>query len=92
MAGGRPPSFNSFTCPNCQALYELVRVEAGPETTLQDVKCLLVANLFPLATANSFSNTFCYGKRLAYRNGALIENPSQHWKLARAKSVVCVVL
>ena len=29
MAGGRPPLSNSFTCPNCQALYEVVKVEAG---------------------------------------------------------------
>ena len=39
MAGGRPPSFNSFTCPNCQALYHVVKVEAGPETVFQDVAC-----------------------------------------------------
>ena len=30
--GGRPPSFISFTCANCQALYHVVKVEAGPET------------------------------------------------------------
>jgi hypothetical protein len=24
--------FNSFTCPDCQALYHIVKVEAGPET------------------------------------------------------------
>jgi hypothetical protein len=29
----------SFTCPNCQALYQLVKVEAGPETTFHDVAC-----------------------------------------------------
>ena len=33
MPGGRPPSFNSFTCPNCGAYYQVVKVEAGPETT-----------------------------------------------------------
>ena len=37
IAGGRRPT---FTCPNCQALYEVVKVEAGPETTLQEVTCL----------------------------------------------------
>ena len=26
---GRPPSFKSFTCPNCQALYHIVKVEVG---------------------------------------------------------------
>jgi len=39
MAGGRPRSFNSFTCPNCNAFYQVVKVEAGPETVLQDVPC-----------------------------------------------------
>ena len=38
MGGGRPRA--SFTCPNCQALYEVVKVEAGPETTLREVTCL----------------------------------------------------
>jgi predicted Zn finger-like uncharacterized protein len=39
MTGGRPPAFNSFTCPNCQALYHIVKVEAGPETVFQEVPC-----------------------------------------------------
>jgi hypothetical protein len=39
MAGGRPPSFRSFTCPNCRALYQLVKAEAGPETVDQQVGC-----------------------------------------------------
>jgi predicted Zn finger-like uncharacterized protein len=39
MAGGRPPSLNSFTCPNCQALYHIVKVERGPETVDRDVTC-----------------------------------------------------
>ena len=39
MAGGRPPSFNSFTCPNCKVLYHIVKVEAGPETVFQEVTC-----------------------------------------------------
>jgi hypothetical protein len=36
MAGGR---FNTFTCPNCQALYEIVKVEAGPETEKREIIC-----------------------------------------------------
>jgi hypothetical protein len=34
---GRPR--NSFTCPNCQALYEIVKVEAGPETDDREIGC-----------------------------------------------------
>ena len=36
MAGVR---FNSFTCPNCNALYQLVRVEAGHETGQREPTC-----------------------------------------------------
>ena len=32
-------SFISFTCPNCQALYQIVKVEAGPESVSHDVPC-----------------------------------------------------
>jgi hypothetical protein len=39
MAGGRPPSFNSFTCPNCGALYQVVKVERGPETNNLNLTC-----------------------------------------------------
>jgi predicted Zn finger-like uncharacterized protein len=39
MAGGKPSSSISFTCPNCQAQYHVVKVEAGPETACHDVTC-----------------------------------------------------
>jgi predicted Zn finger-like uncharacterized protein len=32
-------AFNQFTCPNCKALYEVVEVEAGPETADREVTC-----------------------------------------------------
>ena len=37
MLGGRPRY--SFACPSCDALYELVKVEAGPETVDCEVAC-----------------------------------------------------
>jgi hypothetical protein len=37
MPDGR--SRYSFVCPNCDALYELVKVEAGPETVDRAVAC-----------------------------------------------------
>ena len=37
MPGDRPR--NSFVCPNCDALYKLVKVEAGPETVVREVAC-----------------------------------------------------
>jgi hypothetical protein len=39
MAGGRSRTFMSFTCPECQAFYQLVKVEAGSETIFHDVAC-----------------------------------------------------
>jgi hypothetical protein len=39
MAGGRPPSFNSFTCPSCNALYQVVKAEPGPETVDREIAC-----------------------------------------------------
>ena len=47
MAGGRAPSFISFTCPNCRALYQLVKVDAGPETVDQEVACRVCGAPFP---------------------------------------------
>jgi predicted Zn finger-like uncharacterized protein len=39
MPGGRPAAFNTFTCPNCGAFYQVVKVEAGPETDNREIKC-----------------------------------------------------
>jgi hypothetical protein len=35
MATGKP----SFQCPNCNALYQLVKVEADPRTTDREITC-----------------------------------------------------
>ena len=39
MPGGRPPSFNPFTCPNCGAHYQVVKVAAGRETDDREINC-----------------------------------------------------
>src|SRR5262245_60939572 len=44
MAGGRPRAFSTFTCPKftcpkCKALYQVVKVEAWPETTGHEITC-----------------------------------------------------
>jgi predicted Zn finger-like uncharacterized protein len=39
MPGDRPASFPSFTCPHCQALYQVVKAEAGPESVDRAVPC-----------------------------------------------------
>jgi hypothetical protein len=32
-------AFNPSACPNCKAFYEVVKVEAGPETTNREPTC-----------------------------------------------------
>jgi hypothetical protein len=32
-------AFSPFTCPNCKAFYEVVKVEAGPETADREITC-----------------------------------------------------
>jgi hypothetical protein len=44
MANNRP---SLFFCPNCQALYQVVKVEAGPETTNREIACRLCDAPFP---------------------------------------------
>jgi hypothetical protein len=39
MAKGGPSSVDFFTCLNCKALYQLVKVEAGPETVDRALTC-----------------------------------------------------
>jgi len=31
--------FNTFTCLNCKALYQVVKVEAGPQTKAHEIAC-----------------------------------------------------
>jgi transcription elongation factor Elf1 len=39
MPAGRPPASVSFNCPNCQSLYQVIKVEAGPETNDRELSC-----------------------------------------------------
>jgi hypothetical protein len=39
MPGGRPAALNPFICPNCGAFYQVVKVEAGPETDNREISC-----------------------------------------------------
>lgn len=34
-----PTGMPSFNCPHCNALYRIVRAEAGPETVNQEITC-----------------------------------------------------
>ena len=43
MTTGKP----TFNCPNCNALYQIVKVEAGPETVDRQVTCRACGCPFP---------------------------------------------
>jgi hypothetical protein len=43
MANDKPTYF----CPNCNALYQIVRVEAGPETAYREITCRDCGGPFP---------------------------------------------
>jgi hypothetical protein len=33
--------FNMFTCPSCRAPYQIIKVEAGPESDSREIVCLV---------------------------------------------------
>jgi hypothetical protein len=48
-ATGRP----FFTCPNCNALYHIIKVEAGPESADREITCRACGGHFLAAKENS---------------------------------------
>jgi hypothetical protein len=56
MPGGRPSAFKSFICPNCQALYQIVKVEAGPETMIGSQRVALAGDRWRGGTASLCSS------------------------------------
>jgi hypothetical protein len=39
MARDRARASNPFTCPNCDAFHQVVKIEAGPETDNREITC-----------------------------------------------------
>jgi len=59
-----------FNCPHCDALYQIVKVEAGPETVTDDwVTCRNCAGALPAAKGIPSSNIFFCGSRSALVDG-----------------------
>jgi transcription elongation factor Elf1 len=54
--------FNTFTCPDCQALYHIVKVEAGPETIHRAVTCLVCGAKLPSREGESVLKYFLLRK------------------------------
>ena len=60
MAGGRPRTFDASLCPNCKAFYQVVKVEAGPETADSEITCRVCGGPLAGREGTSFSSiSFC---------------------------------
>jgi predicted Zn finger-like uncharacterized protein len=58
MATGKP----SFHCPNCNALYQVVKSEAGPETVDREITCRSCGGPFPRREGKFILTYFCLRK------------------------------
>ena len=70
MPGGRPPSFISFNCPNCNALYQVVQAEAGPETVYSEIACRSCSAALPGREGNFVLKYFLCGRQDVFRSGS----------------------
>ena len=69
MPGGRPPSFNPFTCANCGASYQVVKVEAGPETGNREITCQVCGAQLAGREGNFVLKYFLLRKGIPSRRG-----------------------
>ena len=58
MVARRSAAFDAFACPNCDALYQLVKGEAGPETLDRALMCRACGGPLPGRKEISCSSTF----------------------------------
>jgi hypothetical protein len=65
--GGAPMPISKplFFCPNCKALYQVVKAEAGPETADREITYQECKGPLPAREENSFSNILCCERRRA---------------------------
>jgi predicted Zn finger-like uncharacterized protein len=62
MAGPQAAYIRSFTCPNCQALYYVVKGERGLETVDRQVACRVCGASFPGREGDFVLKYFLLGK------------------------------
>ena len=64
-----------FNCPHCNALYQIIKVEAGPETISDRwVTCRNCARALPAREGNSVIKYFLFGKRPGLIHGRVNGN------------------
>jgi hypothetical protein len=84
---GRGPS--SFTCPSCKALYELVKVAAGPETVFRDVSCRVCDRALAGREGDFVLKYFLLRKGRTFKNRGAHSKPQPTSAFGRAHSDDC---
>ena len=68
MAGGRPPSFNSITCPSCQALITSSKSKPDLRRTFKMWRAVFAVALCLVVKAILSLNTSSYEKRVGSKS------------------------
>jgi predicted Zn finger-like uncharacterized protein len=69
----------SFTCPNCNALYQVVRHEAGPETVNHEITCRACGSPFPARDGRFVLKYFVLRKGGLIQGAARAAEGRQHF-------------
>jgi transcription elongation factor Elf1 len=59
----------TFTCPNCNALYQVVKVEAGPETNDRAITCRVCGGPLAGREGKSVLKYFLLRKAIRRKHG-----------------------
>jgi hypothetical protein len=70
MPDDRERFSNAFTCPNCGALYQVIKVEAGPETENREIGCRACGGPLVGRDGKFVLKYFLSRKGIAYRRRA----------------------
>jgi hypothetical protein len=83
--GRRTAGLNFFTCPNCRALYQIVKAKAGPETVFQEAPCCVCGEAIVGREGTLCLNTICCERRRALDHGGAQVKKPQPDRMAGAK-------
>ena len=75
-----------FSCPNCNALYQVVKTEAGPETDNREITCRACGGPLPARDGGaSASTSFCGKHDAAIHESGFSDAPGLSWAASQAE-------
>jgi hypothetical protein len=80
-----------FNCPNCNALCQIIKAEAGPETRERDIACRICGGPLPGREGQFILNIFSYGKPSKARNGSASPFPASLIKRTSHRALMRVL-